>query len=306
MTDTALGQSFETPAIDPRWLRPAVIAAVVALHAAAIAFLPFLARQHQVETPQEVIVDIQPEPEAPLAPAPPPTAANAPVESPPPQQVVQPPLPPPEPPPAVQAQPERPPPVVEATPPVPEAPPSPTVADTPPPEPAPPPAPIELAPPKPPPASPRVEPPKARIKPTEKVEPKPERAEPRARETERRSEEAAKAVAAREERLREEPSSASRSEASAASKSAYVSAVAGAIRSRLFYPPAARARGAKGVVGVAFTIGSSGALSSFTITRSSGDGDLDAAARTLVQSTRFPPPPGGSIHVATSFNYVPR
>ena len=89
-------------------------------------------------------------------------------------------------------------------------------------------------------------------------------------------------------------------------KSAYVSAMAGAIRSRLFYPPAARARGAKGVVGVAFTIGPSGALTAFAITRSSGDADLDAAARALVQSAHFPPPPGGSAHVATSFNYVPR
>ena len=62
----------------------------------------------------------------------------------------------------------------------------------------------------------------------------------------------------------------------------------------------------KGAVGVAFTIGASGALTSFAITRSSGDRDLDAAARTLVQSTPFPPPPGGSVHVATSFNYVPR
>jgi periplasmic protein TonB len=72
----------------------------------------------------------------------------------------------------------------------------------------------------------------------------------------------------------------------------------------MFYPPAAR--GAKGVVGVAFTIGASGALSSFAITRSSGDAELDAAARALVQSVRFPPPPGGSAHIATSFNYVPR
>jgi len=63
---------------------------------------------------------------------------------------------------------------------------------------------------------------------------------------------------------------------------------------------------AKGVVGVAFTIGASGALASFAITRSSGDADLDAAARTLVQSAHFPPPPGGSAHIATSFNYVPR
>jgi periplasmic protein TonB len=81
--------------------------------------------------------------------------------------------------------------------------------------------------------------------------------------------------------------------------------VSSAIRSRLFYPPAARARGAKGVVGVSFTIGSSGAVSSFSITRSSGDSDLDAAARSLVQGAHFPPPPGGTAHIATSFNYVP-
>jgi TonB family protein len=74
----------------------------------------------------------------------------------------------------------------------------------------------------------------------------------------------------------------------------------------MFYPPAARARGAKGVVGVAFTIGASGAVASFAITRSSGDADLDTAARALVQSAHFPPPPGGSAHIATSFNYVPR
>ncbi len=79
-----------------------------------------------------------------------------------------------------------------------------------------------------------------------------------------------------------------------------------AIRSRLFYPPAARARGAKGVVGVSFAIAASGALSAFAITHSSGDSDLDAAARALVQSVHFPPPPGGPVHVSTSFNYVPR
>jgi protein TonB len=88
--------------------------------------------------------------------------------------------------------------------------------------------------------------------------------------------------------------------------SAYIGEVSSAIRSRLFYPPAARARGAKGVVGVSLSIGPSGAVSSFAITRSSGDSDLDAAARSLVQGAHFPPPPGGSAHIATSFNYVPR
>jgi TonB family protein len=82
--------------------------------------------------------------------------------------------------------------------------------------------------------------------------------------------------------------------------------VSAIIRSRLSYPEAARARGARGMVGVAFGIGPSGAVTSFAITRSSGDHDLDAAARALVQGARFPSPPGGSAHIATSFNYVPR
>ena len=79
-----------------------------------------------------------------------------------------------------------------------------------------------------------------------------------------------------------------------------------AIRSRLFYPPAARARGAKGVVVASFSIGPTGAVSSFSITHSSGDSDLDAAARSLVLGAHFPPPPGGSAHIAAArFNYVP-
>jgi periplasmic protein TonB len=93
---------------------------------------------------------------------------------------------------------------------------------------------------------------------------------------------------------------------SARSQSAYRGEVSAIIRSRLFYPEAARARGARGVVFVAFTIGPSGALTSFAITRSSGDNDLDAAARAAVQSAHFPPPPGGSDHITTHFTYVPR
>jgi TonB family protein len=95
------------------------------------------------------------------------------------------------------------------------------------------------------------------------------------------------------------------SSAAVPARSAYVGEVAAEMRSRLFYPKAARARGAKGVVGVAFTIGASGAVSAFAITRSSGDSDLDAAARSLVQSARFLPPPGGWAHITTSFFYVP-
>ena len=84
--------------------------------------------------------------------------------------------------------------------------------------------------------------------------------------------------------------------------SAYIGEVSAAIRSRLFYPKSARARGAKGVVGVSFTIGPSGAVSSFAITRSSGDHDLDAAARSLVQgagSPRLPAAPRISRRAST-------
>jgi outer membrane biosynthesis protein TonB len=75
-----------------------------------------------------------------------------------------------------------------------------------------------------------------------------------------------------------EPIAPHKPAAFAPSLSAYIGEV-----SRLFYPHSARVRRAKGVVGVDFTIGPSGAVSSFAITRSSGDHDLDAAARFLVQ-----------------------
>ena len=80
--------------------------------------------------------------------------------------------------------------------------------------------------------------------------------------------------------------------APSAAFSGYIGEVHAVIRSRLFYPRAARARGAKGVVGVSFTIGPSGAVSAFAITRSSGDKDLDAAARALVHCGPFSAAPG--------------
>ena len=166
-------------------------------------------------------------------------------------------------------------------------------------------APAEAAPPKPPPPA-RAEP-KLEAKPAPKPQPKPEQARPKVRANE------PKPPATREERPAAIPAPSATetrpgasASATAALKSAYASQIAAAIQSRLFYPPAARARGAKGVVGVAFTISASGALTSFAVTRSSGDEDLDRAARTLVESVRFPPPPGGPLHFATSFNYTPR
>ena len=41
MTDLALGgRAFDPPAFRPAWLRPAIVAAVVALHAAALSICP--------------------------------------------------------------------------------------------------------------------------------------------------------------------------------------------------------------------------------------------------------------------------
>ena len=158
--------------------------------------------------------------------------------------------------------------------------------------PPPPPAPVEVAPAKPLPLE--VKPPKPQPKAASK--PAPVQAKPA---------QAPKAAPAEAPRAAAPASAPAPAAAGAVSQSAYVSAMSATIRSRLFYPPAARARGARGVVGVAFTIGASGALSSFAITRSSGDEDLDGAARALVQSAHFPPP-RGPVHVSTSFNYVPR
>jgi len=299
------GRVFEPPPVRPPWLRPLVVAIVIALHAAALWTLPYFA-QPASQPPGEVIVDIEPEAPPAQTPAPPAQEPNPPEQSatePPPRAAE---APPPEPTPPVAVAPpppvaELPPPApIEAQPPLPqpEPPPVANVAspEEQPPLPPPPPAPVELQPPKPPPP-PRIEP---RLKPVEPVRPKSEPAERKSPST------APRRTASLETGRPEASASRPAERADAASQSAYISEISGVIRSRMFYPEAARARGARGVVGVSFTIGPSGAVAAFSITRSSGDRDLDSAARTLVQSSHFPPPPAGRVHIATSFNYVPR
>lgn len=294
MTDITLGGgSFALTPLRPGWERLAIVALVVGLHAAALATSPYLARKSP-EPATEVIVDIQPEtaPAEPTTPEQTPAAPEAPKE---PEAATEPPAPSPLPPPQELAPPNaEEPPVAVAPPPEqlpPEPPPPPTIEQPPLPPPEPPPtAPVELAPPKPPPPPPKIEARKPPSKPVER--PAPVRAERRR-------------ASAEEPRTAPSTSAPASSAAGAASMSAYTGEVSAAIRSRMFYPPAARARQARGVVGVSFTIGPSGVVTSFAITRSSGDGDLDAAARTLVRTARFPPPPNGSAHISTSFNYVP-
>ena len=75
MTLTTLdGRVFEPPPLRPPWLRPLVIAVVIALHAAALSLVYLAPRP--IELPREVVVDIQPE--APPAESPAPPASDTP------------------------------------------------------------------------------------------------------------------------------------------------------------------------------------------------------------------------------------
>ncbi len=321
------GRVFEHPPLRPPWLRPAVIAVVLALHAAALSIVYLEPRP--VVPPPEIVVEVVPEAPAAENPTPPAEQAKPPEQSaPPPGQATIP--APAEPPPVpvtppVAAQPQEQPPAAAgdspaaagaaspapagaasptpagaASPPPQEQPPPPPQEQPPPPqEQPPPPRPVEAEPPKPvaPKAPPELRPPERAETQRPEARPEPRRAEPRPREESRRAAQASPGAPSTRA-----PSSAA---ASASSLSAYRGEVSAIIRSRLLYPEAARARGARGTVGVSFAIGPSGAVTSFAITRSSRDRELDAAARSLVEGARFPPPPGGSARIATSFSYAP-
>lgn len=63
-----------------------------------------------------------------------------------------------------------------------------------------------------------------------------------------------------------------------------------------FYPPAARARGETGSVGVSFSVGGSGRIVGHSIYSSSGSSALDGAVHSMMASAHAPTPPGGSFH----------
>ena len=68
-------------------------------------------------------------------------------------------------------------------------------------------------------------------------------------------------------------------------------------------PPPRAPPESTGAVGVAFTIGPSGRVISQSITRSSGNPVLDAAARTTLSSVHTPPPPGGRFSTSTNIRF---
>jgi periplasmic protein TonB len=110
-----------------------------------------------------------------------------------------------------------------------------------------------------------------------------------------------KAQEARQELKRGATDGAAR--ATSMSPAAYAGLLAAEIRRHTFYPASARAAGITGAVGVAFTIGPSGRVISQSITRSSGNPVLDAAARTTLSSVHTPPPPGGRFSTSTNIRF---
>jgi protein TonB len=190
-----------------------------------------------------------------------------------------------------------------------------------PPAPAPPPQAAPLAAPPPQQEAPEAPPlPIAEPKPVEKPAEEPDKPSPaQLRDTQRRKladqrrrEERRKAEAERERKAQEARQAARRGAANGArsasgmSQANFAGLVVAQLNRHKFYPAAARAAGIQGSVGVAFTIGPSGRVVSQSITRSSGNGMLDNAARVILSSIHTPPPPGGRFSTSTNINFQRR
>lgn len=89
----------------------------------------------------------------------------------------------------------------------------------------------------------------------------------------------------------------------AIASASYRSIVAAELNRRKFYPPSARAAGLEGVVVVSFTIASDGHVRDHAIVRSSGQPQLDDAARRLMSAMSLPPPPGGVFRATVPIRY---
>jgi len=96
---------------------------------------------------------------------------------------------------------------------------------------------------------------------------------------------------------------ASLSSGRGAAEGNFRSLVLAEINRRKRYPRSAEMNGIEGVVGVSFTIGPAGRVIAHTITRPSGNSELDEAVHQLMATISVPPPPGGqfSANVAIRF-----
>jgi protein TonB len=272
-------------------LEPAMMSAESASAGEAAASAP------QAETPpvpdpvEEVAEETPPEP-APPEPTPPE-----------PEEVVEP--PPPEPPPP-EPVPE---PVEEVV--QPEPIPEPLPEPTPEPLPEPPKEIVEAEPPPPAEAAEVVLPPRPKAKPKPVVKPKVERAEkvekpvkPKPKAKPKPASASSAAAASRSERT---DIGGSGAKADPSELARYIGRLRSALERRKRYPSAAG--GVSGTASLSFTINRSGQVTSFHITRSSGNAALDAATRAMVQGASLPAIPGGlpgSITVGVPVNFSTR
>jgi len=81
----------------------------------------------------------------------------------------------------------------------------------------------------------------------------------------------------------------------------YRSLVVAELNRRKFYPTGARE--VQGIVVVTFEIGNSGAVTSSSITRSSGNSALDGAVLEMMRLVSLPPPPGGSFRATVPVKF---
>jgi protein TonB len=94
-----------------------------------------------------------------------------------------------------------------------------------------------------------------------------------------------------------------RANAGGMSTASYAALLSAELRRHTFYPAAARAVGATGTVGVAFTVGPSGRVISQSVTHSSGNAALDSAAHAIMSAIHMPPPPGGRFSTSTNLRF---
>jgi periplasmic protein TonB len=264
-------------AIRPVWFRPVALVLILALH--AVLFFEFRA-QPQILAPLDT-VDVT------LVPLGDSAADQQKIE----ESQPLPPPPPPEPPPAPQA-------AVE-TPPELSAPPPQVVAPEAVPLPAEPPKPV---------VKPKLQKPVAE-KPVAEKPSRPTAEALRQEKYEKNLKIQEAAERRRKEKAQQAQQEARRGAAGEAragggmSSASYAGLLAAELRRHTFYPAAARAVGATGSVGVAFTVGPSGRVISQSVTRSSGNAALDSAAHAILSAIHTPPPPGGRFSTSTNLRF---
>jgi len=273
--DTGPDMRQEQVWLRPGWLRPAALAAGLALNVAAA----LLIGRARVETPQilpSIDVSLVATPYVP-----PPAAAPEPV--------------PPEPAPLAAPEPEITPPPAVVEPPVAEPP-------------------VAMAPPAPPPAvDPAIERRKAEeaeklrqerareLREAKKQQEVIERQAQARLEARREAQEKAKDAAKARQAAANKGVQEQRQNAQGESRAAYGGVVVAEIQRRRPIG-AARAGGATGQVGVTFTVGASGRIVSHRLD-SSPDPRLTAAVGAIMAAVHAPPPPGGSFTAHTSLNF---